>query len=728
MKRWRWIGIELLLLGLAFGLRVYRLEGPSLWYDEAFSIELARRQIWQPVDAHPPLFYLSLRLWMAVAGASAFAVRFPSVMAGVLTVALGAAAAAYLGRSRAAQAVALALGGTLPFWVWESREARMYAALGLWTALLLYEAARGRFRLALLAAFFGVYTHYAMLWMVPGLALFVLCRQPRRWPEVLGVGLGVAPGALHALWVGRTQGAFWPGTLDLGRAVAALWGAQGLQARMAGFLPPEGNPWIPAGVAGLGVAGIGLLAALRRPALGRWLALFAGLPTAVGLALLYGNPKFHPHYFIGATVGFWLVAAIGWGDLFRRWRAAAPLALLMGVLFVGPPLWWILGFPERTKDDWRGAVRLVEAHRGSGEAVVLVSGFALPAYRVYAQATDPIPLPPDPVADVRHVLDYEAVAPVLNRALAGTPGAWLVQWGDEINDPAQGVAAALDWIGDEVETFTFAGGIRVRHFMWGEFRPLPEGPQALFGHPGQPIGPNLIWLGYGLPGGTLPVDHPLPVIVGWRTTGPLPPGLRVSLRLEREEGTLWGQWDGALGGETWDTARWPWPRTILARYAVRSQVGTPPGRYRPRLVVYHGSTVWLDAPLNPVLLAPPRVPYADPRWEQPPRAEWPGLALTHVDVEGEPRACQPLTVALWWRVDGSPPSNRIRLRVGGSLWVGPWNPAQPDMAWGAGERWRTRHRWALPCAPGRYPMEIALGDGTDLTERWQKILEIEIRP
>jgi hypothetical protein len=39
---------------------------------------------------------------------------------------------------------------------------------------------------------------------------------------------------------------------------------------------------------------------------------------------------------------------------------------------------------------------------------------------------------------------------------------------------------------------------------------------------------------------------------------------------------VWGQWDGALGGETWDTARWPYPRTILARYEVMAQLGTPP--------------------------------------------------------------------------------------------------------------------------------------------------------
>ncbi len=714
-------------LTLAFGLRVARLGAASLWYDEAFSVELARHQIWQPLEAHPPLFYLALRLWMGLAGSSEFAIRFPSAMAGTLTVALFAAAVARIGRSPMARTTAIVLAATLPFWVWESREARMYAALGMWTALALYGIARDSPRLVLFAALIGIYTHYAMLWMLPGILLLGLRRGPSWIPWVVGLVAGAVPGALHAWWVGRTQGAFWPGTLDLGRILTVLWQAQGLQARMAGLVSPPGFPWMPGLMAGAGVAAIGLGLGMRRRAARTVFLTFGLLPLAVGLGLLYRNPKFHPHYFIGAALGFWLPVAVGWAERFPRAWGASLLALAAWGVFVVPALGWTLGHAEQTKDDWRGAVRTVEARKGPGEAVVLASGFALPAYRVYASATTPILLPADPVADVRHVLDYEAVAPVLNRVLAGTHGAWLVQWGDELNDPAQVVAAALDWIGDEIETFTFAGGIRVRHFLWGEFRPLPEEPRALFGHAGQPIGPNLIWLGYGLPGGVLPADRPLPVIVGWQTTGPLPAGLRVSLRLEREDGTLWGQWDGALGGETWDTARWPWPRVVLARYAVEAQVGTPPGRYRPRLVVYRGGREWLNTWLNPVDLAPPQRPYQDPRWGEPPRAQWPGLALTHVDLEGELRACQPLTLALWWRVEGNPPSTRVSLRVGEASITEPWNLAQPDRAWGPGERWRTRHRLPMPCVPGRYALEAALGTGNDPSS-WQTVAIVEVQP
>ncbi|MER3469293.1 MAG: hypothetical protein C4314_04985, partial [Thermoflexus sp.] len=73
------------------------------------------------------------------------------------------------------------------------------------------------------------------------------------------MALAAIPGALHAWWVGRTQGAFWAGRLDLLRALIDLGKAQGLQAPMAGYLLPEGLPWAPGMIAGALVAMAGLL-------------------------------------------------------------------------------------------------------------------------------------------------------------------------------------------------------------------------------------------------------------------------------------------------------------------------------------------------------------------------------------------------------------------------------------------------------------------------------------
>ncbi|MER3469292.1 MAG: hypothetical protein C4314_04980, partial [Thermoflexus sp.] len=71
--------------------------------------------------------------------------------------------------------------------------------------------------------------------------------------------------------------------------------------------------------------------------------------------LLYFNPKFHVHYFIGVTIPIWLAVGVGGGDGFRGGRLfPMVVGILAWALLVGPPLAGILGRPERIKDDWRG--------------------------------------------------------------------------------------------------------------------------------------------------------------------------------------------------------------------------------------------------------------------------------------------------------------------------------------------------------------------------------------
>ncbi|HEY6041297.1 MAG TPA: glycosyltransferase family 39 protein, partial [Anaerolineae bacterium] len=83
----------LVALVVAFGMRVYRLDAQSLWNDEGTSIALAALNVnaiagGAARDIHPPLYYLLLHCWMPFAGLSEFGVRFLSVLAGTLVVAL----------------------------------------------------------------------------------------------------------------------------------------------------------------------------------------------------------------------------------------------------------------------------------------------------------------------------------------------------------------------------------------------------------------------------------------------------------------------------------------------------------------------------------------------------------------------------------------------------------------------------------------------------------------
>src|SRR5689334_14290566 len=70
-----WLGSGLLLLTLllAFGLRLYRLADKPIWWDEGWSVWLARHDligiaIRTASDEHPPLHYWLLHFWNALAG------------------------------------------------------------------------------------------------------------------------------------------------------------------------------------------------------------------------------------------------------------------------------------------------------------------------------------------------------------------------------------------------------------------------------------------------------------------------------------------------------------------------------------------------------------------------------------------------------------------------------------------------------------------------------------
>src|SRR6266480_5062571 len=85
---------------IALGFNLYRLGDPSIWYDEAFSVELARQPLpllWHIISGPEPnmeLYYLFLHFWLGLIGAlglhaTEFVVRLPSaVFAALSTVAV----------------------------------------------------------------------------------------------------------------------------------------------------------------------------------------------------------------------------------------------------------------------------------------------------------------------------------------------------------------------------------------------------------------------------------------------------------------------------------------------------------------------------------------------------------------------------------------------------------------------------------------------------------------
>ncbi|HRE26954.1 MAG TPA: hypothetical protein PK954_10005, partial [Anaerolineales bacterium] len=73
LPRWRIWHLALAVIVLGFGLRAYRLDNKNLWYDEGFSVFMARQPLTElpeetALDVHPPAYFAVLHGWRAVAG------------------------------------------------------------------------------------------------------------------------------------------------------------------------------------------------------------------------------------------------------------------------------------------------------------------------------------------------------------------------------------------------------------------------------------------------------------------------------------------------------------------------------------------------------------------------------------------------------------------------------------------------------------------------------------
>jgi uncharacterized membrane protein len=171
---------DLILLAIVFVglfLRVYDLSDESVWYDEAFSIELANSSIFGVIngsaqDIHPPLYHILLHYWINLFGDSEFSTRFMSVVFGVFAIFMIYKVGSLILDEEAGilSALLLALSS---FHIYYSQEARMYSLMALLTLLSMYfflKILRNRNVIDVvgyvLSSTFLIYTHYFGLFII----------------------------------------------------------------------------------------------------------------------------------------------------------------------------------------------------------------------------------------------------------------------------------------------------------------------------------------------------------------------------------------------------------------------------------------------------------------------------------------------------------------------------------------------------------------------------------
>ncbi len=610
----------MLIVLLAFLLCLYRLDHQSLWYDEGFSVYLARMSLGEITarttsDIHPPLYYYLLHLWLGPFGDSEFVLRFFSLVFGLLTVPLIYA----LGRrllDTASGLLAALLLALSPLYLWYSQEARMYTLvtlLCLLSSYLLLRAVEGKGKAGFLwggyimVNILAVYSHFYAFFVLAFHLLFLLVwwAVNRKGDTLLAGLLSQGVVALAYLpWSGfvlrryAADVSYWRGELVFTEVV-----------RKTLILFSTGHTILESRAQPIAfVYGAMLLCALVVIALGGkrtaggmgslwpllFLLLYSSLPAVLLFLISYQRPKFHPRYLMLASPAFFLILAGGLAGLLERgksWRWL-PFSLGFFCFLVATSAYSDFNayFDVRfTKDDFRSAARYIQNHIQDNEVVILTSGHLFPVFTYYYDQDNWHPIPDEPTLSTERVLNY-SVADDLNRIVAGKEGVWLLLWQDEVVDPNGFLTMML---GEEGKLLPFEGGfwgLKLYHYALPTDARFSNQPRIEY-----PVSVNfrdeIRLLGYSLPVPRVPVgkegaNREVEVALYWQGLKELTEDYKISLRLRDEEGHYWGRVDARPASYWYPTMRWPPGEKLFGKHTIETLPGTPPGEYRLELGVY----------------------------------------------------------------------------------------------------------------------------------------------
>lgn len=397
------VAISLLTL-VAFAVRIASLDAQSLWRDEVDALRFATAPWSEMLSAftrpgwNGPFYFLLLRGWVTLTGTSEYAMRFLSLVFGVLCVPL----VYVLGHRLFNRSVALfaALLVTFsPYLTWYGQEVKMYTLVPALALLAIYAQKVGLRRavegdvwhwwvVQVVATSLAFYSHILAALLIPVQVLLYLAW----WPQVRRQWVG-ALASLACLILPYLPLVAWQAPMvlqeretgfhaySLGEMAQIL-----LNGWSLGFLS-WGFPW---GMVLLGaLAAWGLVSPLflsfpsslstplrcegegggrSRIVLAAWLLT----PLLAVWLVSLRQPLFTDRYLIWTAPAFYLLVAVGLASLWRfggwgRWA----VVLLTGTIFLlnGVNLW--RQATVKIKSDFRAAAAYVADYRTSDEPIVL---------------------------------------------------------------------------------------------------------------------------------------------------------------------------------------------------------------------------------------------------------------------------------------------------------------------------------------------------------------------
>jgi mannosyltransferase len=474
---WHWLTLAA-VLALAAGLRFHAIAARSLWFDEGFSLGIARLDWWNFAqiivrrEANMVLYYLLLRGWLLFGHNEAF-VRGLSALAGI-----GAVAAVYgLGRrlfnSHVGWTAALLLSVNA-LHVHYSQEARSYALVVLLVTLssasliaAVQERSPRSWTWYTVWSILAVYAHFFALLVVAAQWTSLLWlrragdstrdsaaeRDLVDWPQFFTAarmfGYAMVPVVACGLKLGDSPIAWVPPLTLAGdwTTLVEFAGAHDLPASIA----LVSMALLALGLTAAGVATWRACHSQERSAAWPLILLWCWLviPFAVVIAASVFRPMLLARFMIICLPPLVLLVAAGFDSMPLTPRIAAvagavALAVLATVNSYSAPL--------KGHDDWRAASQFVFANAAPNDGAYFYTGQGRAAFDYYRWVADRpadaptviCPAHPEPWRD----LIPEPLAEILPTVSTDHPRVWLVlnQYITRAGNPDIGSLAVRGWL------------------------------------------------------------------------------------------------------------------------------------------------------------------------------------------------------------------------------------------------------------------------------------------
>jgi len=727
------------LLLLAFAMRIHGLNVKGLSFDEAGSAYIASLR---PLEMfaylkrasfeHPPLYYLLLSAWMSLAGHSEFALRYLSVLVGLLLVPLTYRLARLLAGRRVALLSAF-LVTLSPFHVIYSRDARMYTLLAVWGLLAVYffvlALAEDRWRWwvgFILTAFLALYTHYygALVLCFANVFFFV---NWRRFRPLLGkfILIQLVPALLHLPWLLLARGMQKSLGVVLSRGPAAMLTYSLVQDVWMDFsLDPTNNLPAYLAVVTLGLTALGLFISTTRIGQGQpsfqgryFLLLYLVIPFAVGFVLPQGM---RAKYIIPFVPAYALALALALDWLMSRWKILWGVVLLFLVLTNAAALSHNY---RPIKNDPREFYGFVLDQARPSDALILNGPWQWPLFEYYVRPKSSLPyryLPPGAPPP----LDPATTEPLLRDILAQHPRVWVVIWGLDIADPGHFV---MGWMNEHA----YAALNRASATCF--YAPLAntEGENRSLDVNFE----NQVRLRtLRLATDAIPAGDIIRMDTEWEALRDLTKDYHLIVTLDDRRGFRWSRKQFPLGADYRPTWTWRAGDVVIDREGLLVPVGTPPGEYRLRAVLRrpqdgqdvfvvdeHGTPQSYTIELGTVQITegPLDLPPSAVSPTHPLTATFGGrLQLLGYDLPGQSfQQGEDFPVTLYWRV-GQDPGEDLTLSIalvssdGRTVAENRESPVEwyPTSRWQSGELVISQHGLSVPpdAPAGPYQLQITL--------------------